>query len=318
MIVLREGETSPASQASVTTIGVFDGLHLGHQQVLGEVKALALDRGALSTVVTFDPHPALLFAPESAPLQLGTLDQRLEGFAALGIDQVRILKFDAVLAQESARSFIERVLVSELRVCDVVVGEDFQFGHDREGNVAMLQREGLTHAFSVHPAPIYGGSQRWSSTAVRNALGGGDLFTANALLGRPFTLRGTVVHGDARGGELGYRTANMALESRQQLPGLGIYAGAAHTADATWRPAAISVGTRPQFYDDGAVLVEVHLPGFDADLYHARLDVAFMTRLRGEKVFNTTDELVDQIDHDVAQTLEIFKSFIPESSALLD
>jgi riboflavin kinase / FMN adenylyltransferase len=317
MIVLRDGETSPESEASVTTIGVFDGLHLGHQQVLGEVKALARDRGALSTVVTFDPHPALLFAPESAPLQLGTLDQRLEGFAALGIDQVRILTFDAALAQESARSFIERVLVRELHVCDVVVGEDFHFGHDREGNVAMLQREGATNGFGVHPSPIYGGSERWSSTAVRNALGSGNLFTANALLGRPFTLRGTVVHGDARGGDLGYRTANMALESRQQLPALGIYAGVAHTADATWWPAAISVGTRPQFYDDGSVLVEVHVPGFDGDLYHARLDVAFMSRLRGEKVFRSTDELVAQIERDVAQTLEIYKSFIPESSALL-
>src|ERR1035441_2270492 len=250
MIILREGERAPGDQPSVVAVGVFDGLHLGHQQVLGEVKALALERSALSTVVTFDAHPALvlapasapfqvravavelsalsavvpfdpppalLLAPESAPLQLGTLEQRLEGFAALGIDQVRILRFDAELAQQTARSFIERVLVGELRTCDVVVGEDFHFGHDRQGNVALLKSEGSTRGFAVHPAPIYGGNQRWSSTAVRNALGSGDLFTANALLGRPFTLRGSVVHGDARGGELGYRTADSALEAREPL-----------------------------------------------------------------------------------------------------
>ena len=317
MIILDEDQPAPGHERSVVAIGVFDGLHLGHQQVLGEVKALALERSALSTVVTFDPHPALLLAPESAPLQLGTLEQRLEGFAALGIDQVRILRFDAELAQQTARSFIERVLVGELRTCDVVVGEDFHFGHDRQGNVALLRSEGSTRGFAVHPAPIYGGNQRWSSTAVRNALGSGDLFTANALLGRPFTLRGSVVHGDARGGELGYRTANLALEARQQLPELGIYAGAARTGEHSWWPAAISVGTRPQFYDDGKVLVEVHIPGFNDDLYDATLDVAFMWRLRGEMTFGTTEELVAQIDHDVEETLEIYKRFLPESSALL-
>jgi riboflavin kinase/FMN adenylyltransferase len=317
MIVLREDETAPGSARSAVTIGVFDGLHLGHQKVLGEVKALAEEHDARLTVVTFDPHPALLLAPESAPLQLGTIEQRLEGFATLGIEQVRILRFDAGLAQESASSFIERVLVEQLRARDVVVGEDFHFGHDREGSVSMLQREGAVHDFTAHAAPIFGGNQRWSSTTVRNALGSGDLFTANALLGRPFTLRGSVVHGDARGKDLGYRTANLALDPRQQLPQLGIYAGAARTKEHGWRPAAISVGTRPQFYDDGVVLVEVHMPGFDDDLYGAQLDVAFMSRLRGEMTFGATSDLVAQIDHDVTQTLEIFKSFISESSALL-
>jgi riboflavin kinase/FMN adenylyltransferase len=245
------------------------------------------------------------------------MSQRLEGLSALGIELVRVLRFDSALASETASSFIDRILVGELRACDVVVGEDFHFGHDREGNVAMLQRVGATRHFDVRPSPIYGGNQRWSSTAVRSALGSGDLFTANALLGRAFTLRGTVVHGDARGQKLGFRTANMATEPRQQLPALGIYAGAARTPDRSWWPAAISVGTRPQFYDDGVVLVEVHIPGFHDDLYGAQLDVAFMARLRGEMTFAGTEELVAQIDHDVAETLEIYTRFMPESSPLL-
>jgi riboflavin kinase/FMN adenylyltransferase len=317
MIVLGEGENAPGSQPSAAAVGVFDGLHLGHQRVIAGVCALAQERDAVATVVTFDPHPATVLAPESAPLQLGTMSQRLEGLSALGIELVRVLRFDATLASETATSFVERVLVGELRACDVVVGEDFHFGHDREGNVALLQREGVRLGFEVRPAPIYGGNQRWSSTAVRGALGSGDLFTANALLGRAFTLRGTVVHGDARGQELGFRTANMATEPRQQLPALGIYAGAARTNERTWWPAAISVGTRPQFYNDGVVLVEVHIPGFHDDLYGTQLDVAFMARLRGEMTFASTEELVAQIDRDVSETLEIYTKFLPESSVLL-
>jgi riboflavin kinase / FMN adenylyltransferase len=317
MILLDDNNSAPGTTSSVVAIGVFDGLHLGHQQVLGNVRALAESNNMLATVVTFDPHPAEVLAPKSAPLQLGTLEQRLEGFRALGVDQVRILHFTTEQAQESAHSFVERVLVGQLRAHDVVVGEDFHFGHDRVGNVAFLTKEGDAQNFVVHPAPIYGANQRWSSTAVRNALGSGDLSSANAMLGRAFVLRGSVVHGDKRGGELGFRTANMALGARQQLPEIGIYAGAARTGHNTWWPAAISVGTRPQFYDDGAVLVEVHLPGFSDDLYDSSMDVAFTSRLRGEMTFGSTPELVKQIDQDVQQTLEIYKSFLPESSALL-
>jgi len=317
MIVLGEGEAAPGSEPSVVAIGVFDGLHLGHQKVIARVGQLARQRAAVASVVTFDPHPATVLAPESAPLQLGTMSQRLEGLAALGIERVRVLRFDAALASETARSFVERVLVRQMRACDVVVGEDFHFGHDRQGNVALLDVEGARHHFAVHASPIYGADQRWSSTAVRAALGEGDLARANALLGRPFTLRGTVVHGDARGEQLGYRTANMASEPRQQLPALGIYAGAARTPEGAWWPAAISVGTRPQFYDDGVVLVEVHIPGFDGDLYDAPLDVAFLARLRGEMTFADSQQLVEQIDRDVVETLEIYKSFLPRSSALL-
>ncbi|MGC1419548.1 MAG: bifunctional riboflavin kinase/FAD synthetase [Acidimicrobiales bacterium] len=317
MIILRDDEAAPGSDASAVAIGVFDGLHLGHQRVIAQVRSLASAHGARATIVTFDPHPALVLAPESAPLQLGTIEQRLEGFEALGVDQVRILHFTPDMAEESAQHFVERVLVGELRACCVVVGEDFQFGHDRGGDVAMLSREGEKNNFEVHAAPIYGGNQRWSSTAVRNALGGGDLFSANALLGRPFTLRGVVEHGDARGAQLGFKTANLALDARQQLPELGIYAGAARTAARTWWPASISVGTRPQFYDDGQVLVEVHLSGYDGDLYGHDMDVAFMSRLRDEMTFATSEELVAQIDHDVVETLDIYKRFIPASSPLL-
>ena len=297
---------------SVVGVGVFDGLHLGHQKVIGRVLSLARDH------VTFDPHPASVLAPDSAPRLIATLDQRLEGFAALGIDQVRIVTFDHELASESATGFVERVLVGELRARDVVIGRDFRFGHERSGDVDLLVREGITYDFGVFVAPIYGAATRWSSTVVRQALSDGDLELANATLGRPFTLRARVVHGDARGADLGYPTANLLVAPTQQLPGTAIYAGAVRMADRSWWPAAISVGTRPQFYESGALLVEVHVVGFSGDLYGVDLDVAFIERLRGEMTFADVGQLVEQIGRDVEQTAEVFKKFSPDDSALLE
>jgi riboflavin kinase / FMN adenylyltransferase len=310
VIVLRDGDDpAPPDRPSVVTIGVFDGLHRGHQRVIEQVRALARGHEARATVVTFDPHPALVLYPERAPKLLMTLGQRLEGLEALGVDAVRILAFDEAFSRQTPGEFVERVLVGELDVRDVVVGEDFKFGHDRAGDVAFLVEQGRRHGFGVQPALIYNDGQRWSSTAVRAALANGDLARATTVLGRPFTLRGEVVHGAARGEALGFPTANLALAERQQLPELGIYAGAVRTPDATWWPAAISVGTRPQFYDDAEALVEVHVAGYRDDLYGATLDVSFLERLRGEMKFDSVAGLVDQIERDVVATLEVFKTF---------
>ncbi|HEY5262907.1 MAG TPA: bifunctional riboflavin kinase/FAD synthetase [Acidimicrobiales bacterium] len=320
MIVVRDGETSKlSSRDSVMAIGVFDGLHLGHQAVIDMLLHLERDRArdAVSSVVTFDPHPAQILAPEHAPRLLGTLEQRLEGFEALGIEQLRVVTFDRHLASESASDFIARVLVDELHACEIVVGEDFRFGHDRMGDVALLRAEGQRLGFGVYEAPSFG-EPRWSSSAVREALERGDIDAATSTLGRPFVLRGRVEHGDARGGELGFATANVATEPRQLMPLEGIYAGAARTPDRQWRRAAISIGTRPQFYEHGPLLVEVHLPGYEGDLYDASLDVAFLSRLRGEEVFSDVEALVAQIGRDVQLTIEIFKKFSTFSSALLE
>ncbi|HEY5263075.1 MAG TPA: riboflavin biosynthesis protein RibF [Acidimicrobiales bacterium] len=320
MIVVRDGEASKlTNDDSVIAIGVFDGLHLGHQAVIDLLLHLDGERArdAVPTIVTFDPHPAQILAPASAPRLLGTLEQRLEGFEALGIEQVRILTFDSVLASESASDFIARVVAAELHAWEVVVGEGFRFGRDRIGDVTLLSAEGQRYGFGVYEATTFG-EPRWSSSAARRALERGDIDAATSTLGRPFVLRGRVEHGDARGGELGYATANVATQPNQLVPLEGIYAGAARTPDRQWRPAAISIGTRPQFYDHGPLLVEVHLPGYEGDLYDASLDVAFVARLRGEAVFSDVDALVAQIGRDVEQTLEIFKKFSTFTSALLE
>jgi len=317
MIVRRDGDAGPLYPHSVVAIGIFDGLHRGHQRIVGMVTDLAHQHGSMAVVATFDPHPAEVLDPVGAPLLLGTLEQRLEGLEGLGIELVRVLTFDRVLAAQSAEEFVQRVLVNELHAEAVFVGEDFRFGHDRHGDVALLERLSKAGSFSVVGTPLFGDEERWSSTAVRAAVATGDVVGAQTILGRPFVVRGTVVHGDARGAQLGFATANLETAARQQLPARGIYAGAARTPDGEWWPAATSVGTRPQFYDDASTLVEVHLAGFSGDLYGTSLDVAFLQHLRDEAVFPDVAALVAQIEVDVAETNRRFATFTSREVALL-
>ena len=317
MIVLRDGESAPgSSEPSVVTIGVFDGLHRGHQAVIAQLIALARQYDARSTVVTFDPSPAMVLAPLMAPRLLASLDQRLEGLEALGVDQVRVITFNEELKRESARHFIERVLVGELRARCVVVGEDFHFGRNREGTVAVLREVGAELGFDVTPVPLYGGDERWSSSSVRSALVDGDLPYAQSVLGHHFVLRGRVGHGDQRGEALGFPTANLTLATHQALPSEGVYAGATRL-DGAWWPAAISIGTRQQFYEDGDLLVEVHVAGYEGDLYDREIDVVFLERLRAQLTFENVEALTHQISLDVAKTLQIFERDSTHDAQLL-
>ncbi len=316
MRILSDADVSMGTQPSVVALGTFDGVHRGHQELLAIVVAHARQRGALATVITFDPHPASVVAPERAPQQIASLVQRLEWFAVLGIDQVRLITFDEAAAQESASAFTQRVVVDEIHAISVVTGDDTHFGKDRQGNADFLESFGQTAGFSVVRCPSFGGEVRFSTSLVRAALAGGDLDEVTNVLGRPFVLRGEVVHGDHRGRELGYPTANLSLAAHQALPALGICAGAAFV-QGEWRCAAISVGRRPQFYDNGFVLVEVYLPGFTGDIYGEVLDVAFLSRLRPEMTFDDLDGLLVQMGLDVERAKEIFETFTPSSPFLL-
>ncbi len=317
MRVLRDGDMNDAPAGpSVVAMGVFDGLHRGHQAVIAQLVELARTYQALATVVTFDPSPAMVLAPDKAPRLLATLDQRIEGLAELGVQQVRVLAFDEAFAKVTAREFIDRVLVLELMARCVVVGEDFHFGHNREGTVGFLRDVGAERGFDVVAAPLAGDPERWSSTSVRGALERGDVDAANRLLGHAFTLRGSVVHGDARGEELGYPTANLSMSPVQALPSEGVYAGAAYL-DGGWWPAAVSVGTRPQFYEYGELLVEVYVVGFEGNLYGFNLDVAFLARLREQRTFSSVRKLTAQIERDVAETKRIFAEISNDDDRLL-
>ena len=303
--MITDASTEPfPGERTVLTIGAYDGLNHGHQAVIAQVRALAAERGARSAVVTFDRHPATVVRPESAPKLLTDHDQRMELLEATGIDAAVVLPFTAALAEESPLDFIERVLVGCLHAECVVVGDDFHFGRNREGNVALLREIGETHGFDVEPVVLVsradGIDEPVSSTAIRRALAGGNVALASDMLGRPFEARGTVVQGDQRGRLLGFPTANVEVPNRICLPADGVYAGIYERPDGTQYPCAINLGRRPTFYEHAdSSLLEAHLIEFEGDLYGEAARVQFVDFLRSERKFDGIDSLIEQLKLDI-------------------
>jgi riboflavin kinase/FMN adenylyltransferase len=284
---------------TAVTIGAYDGVHRGHQFVITELRRLAAAGGLESVVLTFDRHPAAVVRPESAPLLLTDLDQKLEVLAVTGVDHAVVLHFDEARSQEEPEDFVRDVLAGALRARVVVVGEDFHFGRRRRGNVGLLREMGAELGFEVVHVPLLDGV---SSTVIRGLVEAGDVAAAAELLGRPLEVRGVVERGDQRGRELGYPTANVRVAAEVLLPAPGIYAG--------WydgrRAAAISVGRRPMFYDGAApVVLEAYLLDFDGDLYGAPARVSFVDRLRDEERYDSVDDLVAQMARDVEATRDV-------------
>ena len=302
-------------EGSAVTIGVFDGVHLGHQLLVGEARRLAAELGARSTVVTFDRHPAAVVRPESAPLLLTDLEHRVELLAATGVEVTQIITFDEARSKERAADFVTEVLVGCLGARAVIVGADFHFGHNREGDVALLERLGRELGFEVDGIPLVAsanaGAQPVSSTAIRRALRDGELHAANRMLGRPHEIRGTVHTGDGRARDLGMRTANIHLPMRLQLPADGVYAGWHQRGNASRdvHPAVISVGRRPTFYEEGGeLLVESHLIDFDGDLYGEAAAVRFTDVVRlGQIAFDSMEALAEQMQRDLAGAREALR-----------
>jgi riboflavin kinase / FMN adenylyltransferase len=300
------------TDGAVVTIGAYDGVHLGHQAVLRLVRELAEARGFDAALVTFDRHPAEVVRPESAPCLLTTLEQRLELLDATGdLDLCWVLTFDEARSKEAAEDFVREVLVDGIGARLVVVGADFHFGHRRGGNVPLLERMGAELGFEVLGlglVAVEGDATAvpYSSTRIRELLAKGDVAEAARLLGRPHEVRGVVERGDQRGAEhLGMPTANLTVPERICLPADGVYAGTFVAEDEVERPAAISVGTRPTFYEDGDVLVEAYVLDFDGDLYGQRVKVRFREWVRGQERFDSTEALVEQMNADVEATRRI-------------
>ena len=300
------------TDGAVVTIGAYDGVHLGHQAVLRLVRELADARGFEAALVTFDRHPAEVVRPESAPRLLTTLEQRLELLDATGdLDLCWVLTFDEARSKEPAEDFVREVLVEGIGARLVVVGADFHFGHRRGGNVPLLERMGAELGFEVLGLGLVAvegdpTAVPYSSTRIRQLLAEGDVAEAARLLGRPHEVRGVVERGDQRGAEhLGMPTANLTVPERICLPADGVYAGTFVAEDGVERPAAISVGTRPTFYEDGDVLVEAYVLDFDGDLYGQRVKVRFREWVRGQERFDSTAALVEQMNADVEATRRI-------------
>ena len=295
---------------SVITIGAYDGLHLGHRAVIEHVTRRAAELDAHSALVTFDRHPASIVRPESAPRLLTAPEQRLELLRTTGIEGVAVVRFDESQAAESPESFVRRVLVDCLRTRLIVVGEDFHFGRHRDGNVDLLRKLGVEGHFEVEPVQLVprrdGVDEPVSSTAIRRALAGGDIARANAMLGRPYEVRGTVFEGDQRGRLLGFPTANVGVPNGMCMPADGVYAGWYERPDGSVHPCAINLGRRPTFYEHAdASLLEAHLLDVDVDLYGEAAEVRFAHFLRSERKFDGVDALIAQLTHDVDHAREL-------------
>ena len=294
---------------AVVTVGMFDGVHRGHRALLDRVAAEAAARGLPAAAVTFDRHPLAVLRPGSEPPLLTTLDRKVELLGAAGMDRVLVLAFTRELSQVGAEVFAAEVLFDALAARAVVVGENFRFGHKAAGDPALLAELGRPRGIEVVAVPLHtDGDQVVSSTRVRAELAEGDVAAAAASLGRPYAVEGEVVVGDRRGRPLlGVPTANLAVPAGIALPADGVYAGhLTDDADGIARPAAISVGTNPQFGTDRRV--EAHVLDFDADLYGHQVSVGFTHHLRGQATFAGVDELVAQMRADIDQARRLLPS----------
>jgi len=303
---------------SVVALGMFDGVHLGHQAVIQQAREIATERNLPCSVFTFVGHPRKVLRPDHPVPLLTTWDSKRCFLAGFGVDTVVGAEFTPAFAEISARDFVERILVGQLRAQHVVVGYNFAFGHGQEGDGEMLRALGAEFGFEVTVVPPFeADGASVSSSRIRKLLATGHVDEANGLLGRPYSLTGAVVTGDQRGRLLGFPTANLAPDADKLLPAYGVYAG-----QALWRegsqffqqPCVVNLGMRPTF-DPPQLRIEAHLIGWSGDLYGKLLTISLQHRLRAEMAFRSVDELVAQIRQDVehARTLplEAFADAVP-------
>jgi riboflavin kinase/FMN adenylyltransferase len=288
---------SEAGRRSVVPIGIFDGVHRGHQFVLARAADAARPIGARVVAITFDPHPVAVLRPEAMPLMLMTLERRIALLKQYGADSVVVLHFDKATSLQSADEFIERTLIERLDAVRVVVGVNFRFGHGAAGDATLLRKYGL----EVDDVPLLVDGDIVSSTQIRARVAAGEVEPAARALGRAHLVEGPVVRGDGRGRGLGYPTANLALDPGIAVPADGVYAGHLVRADGERLPAAVSVGTNPTF-DGVDRRVEAYALDVDIDLYDEHVMVEFAYRLRGQERFDSVDALVAQVAVDVEET----------------
>jgi riboflavin kinase/FMN adenylyltransferase len=305
--------------ASAVSIGKFDGVHAGHRAVIAELEGIAAREELATVVVTFDRHPLALLSPKDSPSTLVSAEQKLKLIAETGVDATLLLAFNRALSNMPPREFIERILVTALHARFVLVGSDFRFGFKGAGDVALLRE--LGHEFGYEVRIINDvkpdGERRVSSTWIRELLGLGDVSAAGRLLGHRPTVRGLVVHGAARGRELGFPTANLSAESEGLIPADGVYAGWLTDAGTRY-PAAISVGNNPTFDGVAQKQVEAYvLDETDLDLYDHVVDVSFVERIRGMVAYAGIDPLIEQIRDDVARVRPILGREKPSSPATI-
>jgi riboflavin kinase / FMN adenylyltransferase len=307
--LVRTAATFPFDRVvsgSVATIGSYDGLHLGHRQLLQSVLGLARENGLPSVVMSFEPTPREFFSATRPPARLMRFREKFDALAAAGIDIFYCPRFDRRMRSMPADTFIRQLLIQAMNLRHLVIGDDFRFAERREGSVLHLQRAGRALAFDVHQIPsVVVEGERVSSTAIREALWSGDLERAGRLLGRHYSMSGKVVRGDNLGKQLGFPTANVDLR-RRQSPVMGIFAARVRGLGRKPLDAVASVGTRPTF-GGTKPLLEVHIFDFDRGIYGSYIHVDFIARLRSEEKFANEQELIEQMHRDAARAKELLQ-----------
>ena len=305
MQILR-GLHSLDNQPVALTIGNFDGVHLGHQALLNELRVAAQARGLRTAVVIFEPHPREYFTPQQAPARLTSLREKLELFCALGMDRVNVCRFNARFSQMSAANFINS-LHEKLLAKFVLIGDDFRFGSERSGDFALMEKIGVQLDFAVQSVhSVMQGGVRISSTAIRTALAAGQLRTAQQYLGRHYSISGRVEHGDGMGRKLGFATANIQLKHNHP-PLYGIFVVLVHIEDGGVLQGVASLGVRPTVRQDGKPVLEVHLFNFAQQIYGKHLRVEFLHKLRDEEKYPDVKTLTRQIALDVEHAKKWFE-----------
>lgn len=298
-------DNAEIQRPTVLTLGVFDGLHLGHQLIMHTVVERARDTGAVPTVITFDPHPRAVLHPQSSPPLLQTLDQKVEGFGVLGIEQTIVVRFDKEFSQIRAEDFLRDVVQDRLHAREVYLGCGFAFGHNREGNIELLRRVSRDLEFFADEVPeVRFRSQRVSSSKVRGLLSEGKVNLARRLLGRPYGVEGRVERGSERGAILGFPTANLHPINRV-IPRNGVYVTGT-LIEGQWRRSVTNVGVRPTFGADSEPSVETFVMDWAGDLYGDVVRVRFLRRLRDERKFGSIEKLKSQIEKDVTRAQSYF------------
>jgi len=306
MKIFHGTENANIARGTVLTLGVFDGLHLGHQKVIRTVVERAKQIGAVSTVITFDPHPRAILYPESAPPLLQTLDQRLAVFEILGVQQTIVINFNKEFASIEAEDFLRKIVHERLQAREVYLGKGFAFGKDRRGNIELLREISSELGFFADEVPeVTLRGQRISSSRIRELLLNGKVNLARRMLGRPYGVEGEVIKGDGRGRQIGFPTANLYTHNRV-IPKNGVYATAI-LIEGRWRKSITNIGTRPTFHKSSDVLIETHVFDFDSELYGNVLRVRFLHRIRDEKKFASIEDLRNQILRDVTHAKRYFQ-----------
>jgi riboflavin kinase/FMN adenylyltransferase len=305
MKIFHGTENAGILRGTVLTLGVFDGIHLGHQKIMERVISRSRQIGAIPTAITFDPHPRSVLYPENSPPLLQTLDQRLANFEILGIEQTIVIRFDKDFANQNAEEFLRDSVHERLRAREVYLGKGFAFGKNRAGNIELLRKISAELGFfadEVDEVTLRG--QRISSSKIRELLKHGKVNLARRMLGRPYGIEGQIVRGDQRGRTIGFPTANLKPRNRV-VPKFGVYATATLINDV-WRRSITNVGVRPTFEGSKEPSIESYVFDFDGDLYGDVLRVRFLHRIRDERKFNGIDELKNQIGKDTNIALRFF------------